>query len=159
MQGQNTHLLLSILIKHLDHKSVSKHPNIQLGIVEVITCLAYLSKDQPSFSTTSAISDLIKHLRKIMQNSHNNETLEAEVIYWNNIYQSAVDSCLVQLSSKVHLYDTQCDRFLLWVSLCVWGGEGVLTVFYLLFNFGQHFDFHLKWHANLKKAMLYVFRL
>lgn len=105
MQGQNTHFLLSILIKHLDHKSVLKHPNMQLGIVEVTTCLSHLSKDQPSFATTSAISDLIKHLRKMMQYSLNDETLEDETIHWNNIYQSAVDNCLVQLSSKVNLYD------------------------------------------------------
>ncbi|KAG2395138.1 Mitogen-activated protein [Vigna angularis] len=33
--GQNTHLLLSILVKHLDHKNVLKNPNMQLDIVGI----------------------------------------------------------------------------------------------------------------------------
>ncbi|KAH7566910.1 hypothetical protein JRO89_XS08G0251800 [Xanthoceras sorbifolium] len=42
--GQNTCSLLSILIKHLDHKHVLKQPNMQLDIMEVTTSLAQQAK-------------------------------------------------------------------------------------------------------------------
>ncbi|KAJ0024807.1 hypothetical protein Pint_07062 [Pistacia integerrima] len=38
--GGNSHLLLSILIKHLDHKNVAKQPRVQIHIVDVATQLA-----------------------------------------------------------------------------------------------------------------------
>jgi hypothetical protein len=31
--GENSHLLLSILVKHLDHKSVAIQPSLQVDIV------------------------------------------------------------------------------------------------------------------------------
>ena len=101
MSGQNTHLLLSTLIKHLDQKAVLKQPDMQLDIFEVTTCLAEQSKALPSVATIGAISDLMRHLRKSMQCSLGDATLDDGILNWNRKYQAATDKCLVQLSNKV----------------------------------------------------------
>ncbi|KAA8518182.1 hypothetical protein F0562_015656 [Nyssa sinensis] len=99
--GQSTHFLLSILIKHLDHKNVLKQPNMQLDIVEVTTSLARHTKVQPSLAITGAISDIMRHLRKSIHYSLDDENLGADIINWNRKFREAVDECLVELSLKV----------------------------------------------------------
>ncbi|OIW05216.1 hypothetical protein TanjilG_14769 [Lupinus angustifolius] len=99
--GKNTHVLLSMLIKHLDHKTVLKEPNMQLGIVEVTTSLARYAKVQPSVSIIGALSDVMRHLRKSIHCSIDNSNLSNDVIEWNKNFREAVDKCLVQLSNKV----------------------------------------------------------
>lgn len=76
---------------------------MQLDIFEVATCLADMSKSQPSVSTIGAISDLMNHLRKSIQNSLIDETQDDDTLNWNNKYQSIVQKCLVQVSKKVQL--------------------------------------------------------
>ncbi|MCL7038359.1 hypothetical protein MKW94_005103 [Papaver nudicaule] len=99
--GQNTHLLLSILIKHLDHKNVLKQPDMQLDILDVTTCLARYSKVQASMSIIGTVSDLMRHLRKGMHCSLDDSNLGADLIQWNRKLQEAVDKCLVQMVNKV----------------------------------------------------------
>ncbi|KZV15899.1 hypothetical protein F511_14538 [Dorcoceras hygrometricum] len=94
--GENTHLLLSLLVKHLDHKSVAQQPGMQLDIVEVVTALARLTKIQSSIAIVSAISDVMRHLRKSIHYS-----LEDDSVKWNRKFHEAVDECLTELSSKV----------------------------------------------------------
>ncbi|KAF8396144.1 hypothetical protein HHK36_017757 [Tetracentron sinense] len=98
--GQNTHLLLSILIKHLDHKNVLKQPDMQLDIVKVTTFLARHTKVQPSVAIIGAVSDLMRHLQKSMHCSFNDSNLGVDIIKWNTNFRAAVDECLVQLSYK-----------------------------------------------------------
>lgn len=99
--GQNTHLLLSILIKHLDHKNVLRKPKMQLDIIDVATCLARRAKVQGSMAIIGAFSDMMRHLRKSIHCSLDDSNLGAEIIEWNRKFQTAVDECLVQLSHKV----------------------------------------------------------
>uniref|UniRef100_A0A7N0VBA1 ARM repeat superfamily protein n=1 Tax=Kalanchoe fedtschenkoi TaxID=63787 RepID=A0A7N0VBA1_KALFE len=99
--GQNTHLLLSILIKHLDHKNVLKQPNMQIHIVNVATSLAKKTKVQASVAIIGAFSDMMRHLRKSIHCSLDDSKLGDEIIQWNRKLRSAVDECLVQLSLKV----------------------------------------------------------
>lgn len=99
--GQNTHFLLSILIKHLDHKSVLKQPEMQLDIIQVATALARLSKIQSSVAIVSAVSDVMRHLRKSIHNRLDEANLGDELIKWNGKFHEAVDECLRELSSKV----------------------------------------------------------
>ncbi|CAA7404159.1 unnamed protein product [Spirodela intermedia] len=99
--GQNAHLLLSILIKHLDHKAVLKHPEMQLNIVEVGTRLTEKLKTEPSIATMGAISDLMRHLRKSMRCVAADMNMGDEMVQWNNKFHAAVDDCLVQLCHKV----------------------------------------------------------
>ncbi|XP_015898982.3 protein SEMI-ROLLED LEAF 2 isoform X1 [Ziziphus jujuba] len=99
--GQNTHVLLSILIKHLDHKNVLKEPDMQLDIVEVTTSLSQHAKVESSVAIIAAVSDVVRHLRKSIHCSLDDANLGADVIKWNKSFREAVDECLVQLTHKV----------------------------------------------------------
>ncbi|PPR84914.1 hypothetical protein GOBAR_AA35799 [Gossypium barbadense] len=93
--GQNTHFLLSLLVKHLDHKSVLKQPDVQLQILEVTSSLARYSKVEPSVAILGAVSDVMRHLRKSIHCSLDDATLGVETINWNKNFKEAVDNCLV----------------------------------------------------------------
>ncbi|KAG7958714.1 hypothetical protein I3843_10G031900 [Carya illinoinensis] len=99
--GQNTHFLLSTLIKHLDHRNVLKQPDMQLDIVRVATSLAQDAKVEPSMAIIGALSDTMRYLRKSMHSLLNDENLGADIVKWNRSFGEAVDDCLVQLSHKV----------------------------------------------------------
>ncbi|CAN6567287.1 unnamed protein product [Malus baccata var. baccata] len=77
--GQNGHFMLSILIKHHDHKNVLKNPNMQLDIVDVATSLAREAKVQSSVAIIGALSDMMRHLRKSIHCSLDDSNLGAEV--------------------------------------------------------------------------------
>ncbi|MCL7029380.1 hypothetical protein MKW94_026237 [Papaver nudicaule] len=99
--GQNTHILLSMLVKHLDHNNVSKQPCMQIEIVNLTTYLAQHAKVHASIAILNAINDLIKHLRKCMllQMTPSGEKDDTE--QWNMDLRSAIEECLAQLSNKV----------------------------------------------------------
>ncbi|KAM0903532.1 hypothetical protein ACQ4PT_018584 [Festuca glaucescens] len=97
--GQNMNLMISILVKHLEHKSVSKQPEVQLSIMEVIVSLAEQSRAQASGATIGAISDLVRHMKKTLQVAVGSR--ELELVKWNDKLRKAVDDCIVQLSKKV----------------------------------------------------------
>lgn len=99
--GQSTHVLLSILIKHLDHKNVLKLPNMQLDIVAVTTVLAQEAKVEPSIAIISAVTDCMRHLRKSIHCTLDDANLGDDVKSWNKSLSEAVDQCLVQLIYKV----------------------------------------------------------
>ncbi|KAI7731261.1 hypothetical protein M8C21_013204 [Ambrosia artemisiifolia] len=99
--GEHMHFLLSVLVKHLDHKNVVKPPNIQLDILEVITSLARETKIKPSGAIVSAVNDIVRHLQKGIYRSLTDTNLGVEVMKWNIKFQESVDECLVELSSKV----------------------------------------------------------
>ncbi|XP_062221798.1 protein SEMI-ROLLED LEAF 2-like isoform X3 [Phragmites australis] len=99
--GQNAHILLSMLVKHLEHKNVLKQPDMILDIIEVTTRLAEHSKAQSSTALMAAISDMIRHLGKSMQSLVNDAGSGDNMVKWNDRYGKAVDECLVQLSRKV----------------------------------------------------------
>ncbi|WCJ18507.1 ARM repeat superfamily protein [Euphorbia peplus] len=99
--GQKTHFVLSILIKHLDHKNVLKKPNMQLDIVGVASFLAQQTKVQPSVAIIGALTDMMRHLRKSIHCSLDDSDLGSEVTEWNRKFREAVDDCLMQISHKV----------------------------------------------------------
>lgn len=96
-----SHLLLSILIKHLDHKDVIKHPVTQMHIANVATQLSQYVKQQVSGAIVGAITDLIKHLRKCLQNL--SEPLSprggSDSCYMD--LQCALENCISNLSHKI----------------------------------------------------------
>lgn len=99
--GEITHFLLSVLVKHLDHKNVLNRPNMQLDILEIATSLARETKIQASVAIVGAINDIVRHLRRSIHHSLTDANLGPDVIKWNRNFQEAVDECLVELSSKV----------------------------------------------------------
>lgn len=101
--GENSHLLLSILVKHLDHKNIVKQPDIQISIVNVVTHLAENAKEQASTTIVGVIGDLIKHLMKCMQYSAEASSSKDRLDNSNSNLQSALERCILQLSNKVCL--------------------------------------------------------
>lgn len=101
MPGQNAHILLSMLIKHLEHKNVLKQPDMILDIIEVTTRLAEHSKAQSSTALMAAISDMVRHMGKSMQSLAGDVGPGDNIAKWNNGYGKVVHECLVQLSRKV----------------------------------------------------------
>ncbi|OIS98662.1 hypothetical protein A4A49_07409 [Nicotiana attenuata] len=99
--GENSHLLLSILVKHLDHKNIVKQPDIQISIVNVVTHLAENAKEQASTTIVGVIRDLIKHLMKCMQYSAEASSSKDRLDNSNSNLQSALERCILQLSNKV----------------------------------------------------------
>ncbi|KAK9287696.1 hypothetical protein L1049_016134 [Liquidambar formosana] len=99
--GENSHVLLSILVKHLDHKNVAKQPLIQIDIVNVTTQLALNAKQQASVAIVGAISDLIKQLRKCLQYSAEASSPRDGANKWDTDLQSSLEQCISQLSKKV----------------------------------------------------------
>jgi hypothetical protein len=63
--GENSHLLLSILVKHLDHKSVAIQPSLQVDIVNVTARLGQSAMQRATVSIIGATSDLMKHFTKV----------------------------------------------------------------------------------------------
>lgn len=101
MPGQNAHILLSMLVKHLEPKNVLKQPDMNLDIIEVTSRLAEHSKAQSSTALMASISDMVRHMGKSMQSLASDAGLGDNMVKWNSRYGKAVDECLVQLSRKV----------------------------------------------------------
>uniref|UniRef100_A0ACD6AGC5 Uncharacterized protein n=1 Tax=Avena sativa TaxID=4498 RepID=A0ACD6AGC5_AVESA len=97
--GQNMHLLLSLLIKHIENKAMLKQPDMQLSIVEVAATLAELSSTQASAVTIGAIGDLVRHLKRTFHITLGSK--DAELVQRSENFRKAIDDCLVQLSKKV----------------------------------------------------------
>ena len=93
--------MLSILVKHLDHKNVLKQPKMQLDIVQVTSSLAQDAKVNPSVAMIGALSDVMRHVRKSIHCSLDDANLGADIMNWNRSFREVVDDCLVQLSHKV----------------------------------------------------------
>ncbi|KAF8086325.1 hypothetical protein N665_0629s0035 [Sinapis alba] len=98
--GENCHVLVSSLIKHLDHKNVMKQHGIQVNMVNMATCLVLHAKQQASSAMTGVIAELIKHLRKCLQNAAESD-LSADETKQNSELQHAVENCMAELSKKV----------------------------------------------------------
>ncbi|XP_056857578.1 protein SEMI-ROLLED LEAF 2-like, partial [Raphanus sativus] len=98
--GENCHVLVSSLIKHLDHKNVIKQQSIQVNMVNIATCLVLHAKQRASSAMTGVIAELIKHLRKCLQNAAESD-LSADETKQNSELQHALENCIAELSNKV----------------------------------------------------------
>jgi hypothetical protein len=85
----------------LDHKNVVKQPILQIDIINIISQLAQNVKQQASVAIIGAISDLIKHLRRCLQNSAEASSTVNDAYKLNTELQSALEMCILQLSNKV----------------------------------------------------------
>lgn len=94
--------MFSILVKHLDHKSIVKKPQIQIDIINVTTQLAQNAKLQASVTIIGAITDLIKHLRKCLLCSSEASSSGQDTDKLNSDLQLALENCISRLAQKVY---------------------------------------------------------
>ncbi|KAL1811020.1 hypothetical protein ACET3Z_021085 [Daucus carota] len=99
--GGNSHLFLSLLVKHLEHKNVGKQYSMQIDIVNVATQIAENVKPQSSVAIIGALADLMKHLRKCIQNAIESPNPEDGSYKCNLDLQIALENCISKLSHKV----------------------------------------------------------
>ncbi|KAA3454672.1 protein EFR3-like protein B isoform X2 [Gossypium australe] len=99
-ETEKSQVLLAILVKHMEHKNIAKQPHIQVNIVNVITLLAENAKSLPSVATIGTITDLMKHLRRCLQNSAELSSSGGDNKY-NTDLQLGLEKCISQLSNKV----------------------------------------------------------
>ncbi|KAJ8467429.1 hypothetical protein OPV22_029981 [Ensete ventricosum] len=100
--GQYSDMLISTLIKHLDHKNIGKELIIQINIINVARHLMQQAKFQASLSILTSISDLIRHLRKCLQYSIESSNMgDDDGEKWNSVLHFALEECLIQLANKV----------------------------------------------------------
>ncbi|XP_065865694.1 protein SEMI-ROLLED LEAF 2 isoform X2 [Euphorbia lathyris] len=99
--GENPHTLLSALVKHLDNKNVANRPLIQTDVVNITIQLAQNAKKETTVAITGAIFDLIKHLRKCLQNSDELCSDGDSADNRKADLQLALEKCIFQLSNKV----------------------------------------------------------
>ena len=85
----------------MEHKNVAKQPHIQVNIVNVITVLAQNAKPQSSVAIIGAITDLMRHLRKCLQNSAELSSSGDDIDKYNTDLQLGLEKCIAQLSNKV----------------------------------------------------------
>ncbi|KAK8983664.1 hypothetical protein V6N11_009453 [Hibiscus sabdariffa] len=98
--GEKSHVLLAILVKHLEHKNVTKQLHVQINIVNAIAQLAQNAKPLPSVATIGTITELMKHLRKCLQISADLSSSGGDNKY-NTDLQLGLEKCISQLSNKV----------------------------------------------------------
>ncbi|KAE8718344.1 putative serine/threonine-protein kinase GCN2-like [Hibiscus syriacus] len=99
--GQKSDQLLAILVKHMEHKNVAKQPHIQVNIVNVINQLTKNAKLQPSTAVIGTIADLVKHLRKCLQNSAELSSSRGDNDKYNTDLLLGLEKCISELSNKV----------------------------------------------------------
>ena len=100
--------MLSILIKHLDHRNIAKQPILQVNIVKITSQLAENVEQQVSVAIVGAISDLIKQLRKCLQNLAEASDVGSDEYKSNIELQSALEMCILQLANKVWIASLFC---------------------------------------------------
>ncbi|KAE8717573.1 putative serine/threonine-protein kinase GCN2-like [Hibiscus syriacus] len=98
--GEKSHVLLAILVKHMEHKNVTKQPHVQINIVNIIARLAQNAKPLPSVAIIGTITELMKHLQKILQNSADLSNSGGANKYDTDL-QLGLEKCISQLSNKV----------------------------------------------------------
>lgn len=110
--GQNSDMLISTLIKHLDHKNIGKQLIIQINIINVARHLMQQAKFQASLSILASINDLIRHLRKCLQYSIESSNMgDDDGEKWNSVLHFALEECLIQLANKVLSASNFIDEF------------------------------------------------
>ncbi|KAJ7515837.1 hypothetical protein O6H91_22G030400 [Diphasiastrum complanatum] len=98
----NDHLLLAVLVRHLDHKNIVNQPQLKTSIVTITANLARQSNPKANVLEVGAVSDLIRHLQKSFQSfSETASPPEMETPNWNSSLQTAIEECLTEFAKRI----------------------------------------------------------
>lgn len=98
-------MLLSALVRHLDHKSIAHHTQKKTDIVRIVAILARQTRPKATLNEVSVISDLCKHLRKSIQATM--EAVDQQEINSNMSFKSYIEECLLEFVKRVKLLTNQ----------------------------------------------------
>lgn len=96
----NGRLVLSTVIRHLDHKNVVNHPQMKADIIQSSTSLVCQLRSRGVVAEMGVVTDLCRHLRKCLEAiGHNGSGIEES--NWNESLQNSIEDCLLEIVKGV----------------------------------------------------------
>lgn len=94
----NHQLILTGVVRHLDHKNVACDAQIKSFVIQTATALARQIRLGGGFSDIGFVSDLCRHLRKSLQATVD---LAGEELNLNLALQTSIQECLLETAKGV----------------------------------------------------------
>jgi hypothetical protein len=92
--ADNEQLILTAVIRHLDHKNVSHDPETKSNIIQTATLLARQLRSRGVAAELVVAGDLCKHLRKVLEAV---ELGGIEELSLNESLQNFLEDCLMEV--------------------------------------------------------------
>ncbi|KAL6645700.1 hypothetical protein ACP70R_017308 [Stipagrostis hirtigluma subsp. patula] len=92
----NEQLILTAVIRHLDHKNVSHDPQIKSDIIQTATSLARQLRSRGVAVELVVAGDLCKHLRKTLE-AVESASVRVEELNLNESLQTFLEDCLLEV--------------------------------------------------------------
>lgn len=97
----NKQLILTYVIRHLDHKNVSHDPELKSHVIQIATALARQIRSGAMLAEIGFVSDLCRHLRKSLQATV--ESVGEQESNLNFMLQNSIEDCLLEIAKRVSL--------------------------------------------------------
>lgn len=97
----NERLVLSTVIRHLDHKNVASNPQTKADIIQSATSLVIQLRSRGVVSEIGVVSDLCRHLRKCLEAIGQNGS-GIEESNWNESLQNSIEDCLLEIVKGIN---------------------------------------------------------
>ena len=97
----NQQLVLTYVIRHLDHKNISHDPELKSYAVQVATALARQIRSGAMLAEIGFVSDLCRHLRKSLQATL--QSVGEQESNLNVMLQNSIEDCLLEIAKRVIL--------------------------------------------------------
>ncbi|XP_024020255.1 protein EFR3 homolog, partial [Morus notabilis] len=95
----NQQLILTYVIRHLDHKNISHDPELKSYAVQVATALARQIRSGAMLAEIGFVSDLCRHLRKSLQATL--QPVGEQESNLNVMLQNSIEDCLLEIAKKI----------------------------------------------------------
>ncbi|KAL5565906.1 hypothetical protein UlMin_029070 [Ulmus minor] len=95
----NQQLILTYVIRHLDHKNVSHDPQLKSYVIQVATALTRQIKSGAMLAEMGSVSDLCRHLRKSLQATV--ESAGEQESNLNIMLQNSIEDCLLEIAKRI----------------------------------------------------------
>ncbi|KAJ7977860.1 ARM repeat superfamily protein [Quillaja saponaria] len=92
-------LILSSLIRHLDHKNVLHDPQLKTCIIRVATSLVRQIRSGKVLAEIGFVCDLCRHLRKSLQST--TESVGEQEFNLNILLQNSIEDCLLEIARGI----------------------------------------------------------
>ncbi|XP_009783972.1 protein SEMI-ROLLED LEAF 2 [Nicotiana sylvestris] len=95
----NQELILTGVIRHLDHKNVAHDPQMMSYVIQTATALARLIRLGARLSDVRFVSDLCRHLRKSLQATV--ESVQEQELNFNLALQTSIEECFLETAKGI----------------------------------------------------------
>lgn len=95
----NQQLILTGVIRHLDHKNVAHDPQMKSYVIQTATALARVIRLGASLSDIRFVGDLCRHLRKSLQATV--ESVQEQELNFNLALQTSIQECFLETAKGI----------------------------------------------------------